>query len=103
MVSDEIGKQLHDRATRGDILSPDEKVQLEEWYAAQDRDEMATLGLTATVKKVKSLQTQVDITLAQLTTITSRIKEIAEENEALRREITTLSRQLTQRVIPETV
>ncbi|MGH7597088.1 MAG: hypothetical protein ACREOI_12095 [bacterium] len=103
MVSNELGKQLHDRATRGDALSPDEKAQLEEWYKTQDRDELAVLGLSATVKKVKSLQTQVDVTLAQLTTITSRIKKITEENEALRREITALSRQLAQRLMPETV
>jgi peptidoglycan hydrolase CwlO-like protein len=96
MVSDELGKQLHDRATRGEALSVEERAQLEDWYATQDRAEADQLGLTATAETVDSLQTQIDSALAQLATITRRIQEIAEENKALRREITALCRQLAQ-------
>jgi hypothetical protein len=32
MVSDELGKQLHDRATRGQDLSLEEQAQLAAWY-----------------------------------------------------------------------
>jgi peptidoglycan hydrolase CwlO-like protein len=97
MVSDKLGKQLHDRATRGEALSPEEQAQLENWYATQDRAEADQLGLTATTETVASLQTQIDSALTSLTTITRRIQEIAEENQALRREITALCRQLAQR------
>jgi len=48
MVSDEIGKQLHNRATRGEVLSAEEQAHLEEWYATQDRAEADQLGLEET-------------------------------------------------------
>jgi len=59
MVSDELGKQLHDRATRGQDLSPEEQAQLVAWYAAQDRAEMADLGLPA-AEHTESLQAQIN-------------------------------------------
>lgn len=40
MVSDKLGEQLHDRATRGEALSEEEQAQLEDWYRTQDRAEM---------------------------------------------------------------
>jgi hypothetical protein len=96
MVPDELGKQLHDRATRGEALSTEEQAQLEDWYATQDRAESDRLGLTATSETVASLQIQIDSALASLATITKRIQEIAEENQALRREIAAICRQLAQ-------
>jgi peptidoglycan hydrolase CwlO-like protein len=101
MVSDELGKQLHDRATRGKSLSTEEQAQLEAWYAVQDRVEMEELGMNATTKTAASLQIQIDAVLSQLTTVTQRIQKITEENEALRREIATLQRQLAQRTSPQ--
>ena len=47
MVSDDFIKQLHDRATRGEILSAEEQKQLENWYASQDSAESKALGLAA--------------------------------------------------------
>ena len=44
-VSDELGRQLHDRATRGESLSVEEREQLEAWYVLLDRTEMEMLGL----------------------------------------------------------
>jgi peptidoglycan hydrolase CwlO-like protein len=94
MISDDLGQQLHDRSTRGEILSADEQAQLEEWYASQDQAESGTLGLTAVEPTLSRLQAQVDAALIQLTTVTKRIQDIAAENESLRREIATLRRQL---------
>lgn len=37
MVFDELGKQLHDCATRGEVLSVKEQAQLNAWYEEQDR------------------------------------------------------------------
>jgi hypothetical protein len=56
MVSDELGKQLHDHATRGETLSVEEQRQLDRWYTAQDHAEMAMLNLDTATKIVTSLQ-----------------------------------------------
>ena len=37
MVTDEVGRQLHDRATRGETLSADDQARLAEWNAPQAR------------------------------------------------------------------
>jgi cation transport ATPase len=50
---------LHDRATRGQDLPPEEEEQLAAWYAAQDRAEMAELGLSAS-ETAASLQAQIN-------------------------------------------
>ena len=94
MISDNLTKQLHDRATRGESLSAEEQTQLENWYAREDNAENKTLGLTAAEKTLATLQVQVDAALAQLMTVVKRIQEVASENESLRREIATLRRQL---------
>ncbi len=94
MISDNLAKQLHDKATRGELLSAEEQAQLENWYALQDNAENKALGLMDPEKKLEALQAQVDATLAQLMTVAKRIQEIASENESLRREIATLRRQL---------
>ncbi|MDQ1301467.1 MAG: hypothetical protein QG637_1389 [Chloroflexota bacterium] len=94
MIRDDSAKQLHDRATRGDELLDEEQKQLESWYASQDLLERKTLRLAAREKTVAALPSQVDAILAQLTSGTKRIQEVAVENEVLRREIAALRRQL---------
>jgi len=96
MLSGERGKELHDRATRGQSLSRGAQRGLETWYAAQDRAEMAGLGLPSPEPGV-SLQAQVDGVLKQLATTVRRIQGLTAENEALRREIGTFRGRLAQR------
>jgi septal ring factor EnvC (AmiA/AmiB activator) len=96
MISDELARQLHDRATRGDELSADELAQLEHWYALQDSAESDVLGLTAAEKTSATLRARIDATLAQLMAVTKHIQELTAENEVLRREITALRHQLVQ-------
>ena len=43
-VADDLGKALHDRATRGLPLSGEERAQLQRWYDEQDAEEAAMLG-----------------------------------------------------------
>jgi hypothetical protein len=42
-MSDEAERELHDRATRGEYLTQEERDALEAWYAEQDEAEIAVL------------------------------------------------------------
>lgn len=101
MISDNLAKQLHDRATRGETLSAEEQTQLENWYAREDNAENRALGSTVADKTLTTLQAQVDAALAQLMTVVKRIQEVASENESLRREIAALRRQLAHLLTPQ--
>ncbi len=94
MISDNLGKTLHDRLTRGEPLSDEEQGQLESWYEYQDNLESDILGITAEKKTITNLQSQIETTLTQLLTITKRIQEVTSENEILRQEINSLRHQL---------
>ena len=48
IVNNKLGRQLHDRATRGEELSQENQILLDAWYEAQDRAEMKILNLAAT-------------------------------------------------------
>jgi len=103
MVADELGQKLHDRATRGGVLSAEERGQLEEWYAKMDREEAEMLGLAAPANTTDELRAQVDSALAQLVAAAKRVQELAKENDALRREIASLRRQLIPQPAPQSV
>jgi len=60
MSTDELVKQLHDKATRGIVLSTIEQAQLDAWYAQQDQEEGALLTQTSPPGTLVALQTQVD-------------------------------------------
>jgi len=53
MISDNLAKQLHDKATRGELLSAEDQAQLENWYALQDNAENKALGLMGPEKNWK--------------------------------------------------
>jgi len=104
MVNDEIGKQLHDRATRGEDLSKEDLILLDAWYEAQDRKEMESLNLAVTDEaKTAKLQKEIDSVLIQVRTVTKRIQEITRENDVLRHEIAKMHHQLTQQVVMQPV
>lgn len=97
MISEDIAKQLHDRSTRGELLSAEEQSSLKNWYALQDNAESDALGLTEDGKALTTLQAQIEAALTQLTIVTQRIQEVASENEALRCETVRLRQQLAYR------
>ncbi|NKQ35615.1 MAG: hypothetical protein HF973_08365 [Chloroflexi bacterium] len=99
MVSDSLGLELHDKATRGQKLSAEEETLLQTWYDEQDRAENALLNLPDNANAA-SLQAQVETTLAQIITITKQIEETSAENEVLRREITSLRQRLAVAASP---
>ena len=94
MVTEDQAKQLHDRVTRDEPLSPEEHSSLEEWYTFQDGVEYKVLGLTKNEKDLAPLYAQIEILLTQLTIVGQRIQEISTENGSLKQEITSLYRQL---------
>ncbi len=97
MSKDDLGRSLHDRATRGAVLSAEEQAQLDEWYAQLDQEEAALLSGNRPAPGLASLQAQVDAAVAQLVTTTQRIQTMTAENEAVRQEIAALQRRLTQK------
>jgi Tfp pilus assembly PilM family ATPase len=96
MILKELGMQLHDRWTRGQMLTDEEQAQLEVWYQQQDAEEAKQLHLASTTVEISDLQAQVEMALTQLATVIQRVQQITAENEALRREISTLRQQLTR-------
>jgi len=96
MSTDDLAQELHDKATRGVVLSADEQARLNAWYAEQDKEESARLARSVSPHPPAPLQAQVDDVLAQLLTATQRVQEIAAQNDALRREIALLERQLAE-------
>lgn len=102
VVDDELGRQLHDRATRGEELSRENQILLDAWYEAQDRAEMKGLNLAATDEaKTIKLQKEIDSVLIQLRTATKRIQDITRENDVLRQEIARMRQQLTQQMVTQ--
>ena len=102
MDADELAKQLHDKATRGGVLSSDEQAQLDAWYARQDTAENAMLAPASPPETLVALQAHVDTAVAQLLTATQRVRDLTLQNDALRLDITVLQRQLPQVSAPQT-
>ena len=97
MIVSDSGEHLHDRATRGDTLSSDERSRLEQWYAEQDQTELAALARAPEDRGISDLQAQVAAAVDQMMTVTHRIHALMQENEALRQEIGQLQAQLIQK------
>ncbi len=96
MLSDALGMQLHNRETTGELLTTQEKAQLEAWYAQKDAAETAMLNVSQVpLPNLAVLQEQVDITLSQLTAGVQRLQQITQENKSLRAEIAQLKQQFT--------
>jgi hypothetical protein len=96
MITDEIGARLHDRATRGNSLTPEERLSLEAWYARHDAEEMATLAAAPLSQDVTAMRERMKETLAQLVTVTQRIHALAVENERLYHEFAALREQVAK-------
>ncbi len=91
------GQQLHDRATRGEVLSADERTRLEEWYARLDDEEGAARAGAVPPSSITVLQAQIEATVAQLAAVTQHIQALSAENAVVREEISSLQRLLAQK------
>jgi hypothetical protein len=74
MTPDELGMNLHDRATRGLPLSPGEERQLQDWYDENDRVDAAMLGVASEVE-----------TLAEIRRLERQIEAVRRQNDELLR------------------
>jgi len=86
---------LHDRATRGIVLSAKENVILEAWYAQQDAEEDTMLTANAPLSS-SIMEEKIDMALVQIQTVTQQIQTLTIENTKLKREVALLSRRLEQ-------
>jgi hypothetical protein len=103
MSSDELLEQLHDRATRGETLAPEDQERLESWYAHQDAAEAERIGASTASPSLVALHEQIDSALTRLTAVTRRVQTVSAENEALRREIVILRHRLVHLLTPQSV
>jgi septal ring factor EnvC (AmiA/AmiB activator) len=95
MISDELGMQLHNRATVSEVLTDDEQTQLEDWYAQKDAAEAILLGVFLDQSDPREqLRAQIKDTLAQIQGVIQSIGQVTAENEGLRQEIEVLQQQL---------
>jgi hypothetical protein len=97
MPTNEELQQLHDRATRGVPLTPDEQAALDAWYAEQDRREAEALAGAATSPALAELRVQVQAAATRLVADTQRLEALTAENDELRREIAALQQELLRR------
>jgi hypothetical protein len=96
MIPEEIGHQLHDKATRGTALTAQEQAQLDEWYHQQDRSESQDFNGSWGESAVAELRSQVVEALAQMQAVAADLQNLAGSNEALRREVTALRERVAQ-------
>ena len=76
-------RALHDRATRGEQLTADERAQLEAWYLRQDQAENELLRPTTPTGSTAQLHEQVTAAAAQLEAISQQIRATLAESVRL--------------------
>lgn len=90
-------QELHDRSTRGEVLSEEEMAKLNGWYAQQDEAEARLLGVSVKDESAEILRMQIKSTLAQVASVTQQIQQLVAQNEDLRQEVAILKQHLAHR------
>lgn len=95
MNDNSMMQQMHDKATRGGMLTEPEQAALEAWYARQDAEEAAQLAVhSAPSPTLMGLRAEVSAATRQLSEVTERIQAQSDENERLRQQNAALSERL---------
>lgn len=80
------GPGLHDRHTRGELLSLEEQAWLDSWYIQIDADEhVQILGHSGTSSTPTAIQEQINATIIRIHAVAKQIQSTTTENERLRR------------------
>ncbi len=101
MTTDKLAQHLHDRATRGEPLTPEERAALGAWYADQDRAELAGLQSITSVSSPK-LQMELNQAIARIHTVSDHIQHLLSENAELQREVAGLHERLAKQPVGAT-
>ena len=96
MINETLGKQLHDKMSRGETLSAEEREKLDAWYTWMDQEETSTLGLSPLRDSTQSLKAKIESAVAQMVNISNRIQQLVKDNELLRQENQQLKTRLAQ-------
>ena len=88
---------LHDKATRGGALSPEEQASLDAWYAAEDAGEARALRHANGASPATVLDAAITRATADIAALAADIQSLATQNAALRQEIRTLQEELAKR------
>lgn len=91
------GAKLHDRATRGEILTEAERTALETWYRQQDEAEAGLLQ-AGQAQALATAPGDVQVVLSRIKETASRIQALDLQNASLRQEIATLQQRLSTKV-----
>ncbi len=97
MSSDNIGRQLHDKSTRGKALTPEEHEVLEKWYARHDNEESELLNRDNEPQTEYILHEQIDPILSRIGTTAEQIHKLTDENRVLKKNISKLQQQLAEK------
>jgi Ca2+-binding EF-hand superfamily protein len=103
MENDNLMQILHDRATRGEVLSETERRQLESWYESQDKLESESLNKIDVGNILSKRNIQIESALSEIAEITSKIQKILAENEKIRRENEILRRKIAENLALEII
>lgn len=88
------GAQLHDRATRGESLTTEERTRLERWYKEQDEAEAALLAQHRSETHSDAVPNDLQATLARIREAAESIESLHKQNVTLRQEIVALQQRL---------
>ncbi len=89
-------QELHDRQTRGEALSEEQRQRLEAWYVEQDLTEGLLLRSAAADTELTQLEGKISATLQQIADMTYRIQSISREINVLRDENNALKHRLAR-------
>ena len=98
-----LAQQLHDRATRGMTLSPEEQHVLDAWYAAEDEAEQTLLAASGVDSNHAELRVSIRSLMERVLAEAQHTQTLLMQNDLLRRQIDELKQQLIRRSMPLSV
>src|SRR5438309_8182576 len=98
MISLERGQKLHAQACDGENLTPEDRAELESWYAQMDAEEAQEILLTNPQSPgEQELRENIRLSLERLQSIAAKTREVERGNEELRLQNEELKRQLASK------
>ena len=99
MNENEKMQKLHQLAVKGETLTAEEKVALQNWYENLDREEDSILNNSQAVQNTQILRENLNQTTKQIAKISREIETLVGQNEKLRKENQSLKNALESRLL----